>query len=91
MRTTAVATGGAKGSLVIRESSLPAAIKAAPYQDWTSGGTTYSWKDSFFREYANTGAVSVASATENRPQLTAEEAASYEKADYLGDWTPDLG
>ncbi|WP_246203634.1 hypothetical protein [Streptomyces tailanensis] len=25
------------------------------------------------------------------PALTAEEAASYEKADYLGDWTPDLG
>ncbi|UUU32230.1 pectinesterase family protein [Streptomyces sp. CA-210063] len=89
-RPWVTAFSGAKGSLVIRESSLPAAIKAAPYQDWASSGTTYSWKDSFFREYANTGAGSVASATENRPQLTAEEAASYEKADYLGDWTPDL-
>ncbi|UUU28136.1 pectinesterase family protein [Streptomyces sp. DSM 40750] len=90
-RPWVTAFSGAKGSLVIRESSLPAAVKAAPYQDWTSNGTTYSWKDSFFREYANTGAGSVASATENRPQLTAEEATSYEKADYLGDWTPDLG
>ncbi|WP_326579864.1 pectinesterase family protein [Streptomyces sp. NBC_00481] len=87
-RPWVTAFGGAKGSLVIRDSSLPAAIKAAPYQDWTSGSTTYPWKDSFFREYANTGAGSVASATADRPQLTAEEAASYEKADYLGDWAP---
>ncbi|MFI2033376.1 pectinesterase family protein [Streptomyces bottropensis] len=89
-RPWVTAFAGAEGSLVIRESSLPAAIKAAPYQDWSSGGTTYSWKDSFFREYANTGPGSVPSATADRPQLTAEEAASYEKADYLRGWTPDV-
>lgn len=90
-RPWVTAFAGAKGSLVIRDSSLPSAVKEAPYQDWASGGTTYSWKDSFFREYANTGPGSVASATESRPQLTAEEATDHEKADYLGDWTPNLG
>ncbi|WP_449342144.1 pectinesterase family protein, partial [Streptomyces aurantiogriseus] len=90
-RPWVTAFAGAKGSLVVRDSVLPAAVKAAPYTDWTSGGTAYSWKDSFFREYNNSGPGSVAAATADRPQLTAEEAAAFETADYLRGWTPPVG
>ncbi|MDG4861534.1 pectinesterase family protein [Streptomyces sp. T-3] len=68
---------------VVRNTELSGAIKAAPWTDM--GG--FSWKDDRFAEYANTGAGS-GSASSDRPQLTAQQAADHEVRDWLGDWTP---
>jgi pectinesterase len=91
-RPWATAFGTALGSLVVRDTELPAAIKSAPYSDWVNGSTTYAWENSFFREYDNTGAGADNTGTNTeRPQLTADEAAGYEVADYLkgtDSWAP---
>ncbi|MFC7303700.1 pectinesterase family protein [Streptomyces monticola] len=68
---------------VVRNTVLPAAIKTAPWTDM--GG--FSWKDDRFAEYANTG-PGAGPASEDRPHLTAQQAADHEVADWLGDWTP---
>jgi pectin methylesterase-like acyl-CoA thioesterase len=72
--------------MVVRETSLPAAINTA--NPWTgiSGAT---WTAGRYGEYANTG--SGATVNSARPQLTAGSAASYTAAAYLagGDgWNP---
>ncbi|WP_327351365.1 pectinesterase family protein [Streptomyces sp. NBC_01304] len=68
---------------IVRNTELSVAIKAAPWTDM--GG--FSWKDDRFAEHANTGAGS-GSSSSDRPQLTAQQAAGYEVADWLGGWTP---
>jgi pectinesterase len=67
----------------VRNTTLSAAIKSTPWSDM--GG--FSWKDDRFAEYQNTGA-GAGSASADRPQLTAAQAAEQEVADWLGDWTP---
>jgi pectate lyase len=67
----------------VRNSTLSAAVKAAPWSDM--GG--FSWKADRFAEYKNTGAGAGA-ASSDRPQLTDAQAAGQSIADWLGDWTP---
>ncbi|GLY30435.1 pectinesterase family protein [Kineosporia sp. NBRC 101731] len=77
---------GADGQVVVRESTLSAAVKTA--EPWTdmSGNT---WENARFFEYRNTGAG--ATTNSNRPQLTATQAAEYTPAKYLAgsdSWNP---
>jgi pectinesterase len=67
----------------VRDTTLSAAIKAAPWTDMSG----FSWKDDRFAEYRNKGAGAGAASTD-RPQLTDAQAAGQEVADWLGDWTP---
>jgi pectate lyase len=67
----------------VRNTALSAAVKTTPWTDMSG----FSWKDDRFAEYQNTGAGS-GSASSDRPQLTAAQAAQQEVADWLGDWTP---
>ncbi|WP_439380004.1 pectinesterase family protein [Amycolatopsis lexingtonensis] len=71
--------------VVIRETALPVAIKAAPWTDMSG----FSWKDARFFEYRNTGAG--AGTGTDRPQLTVAQAADFTAQRYLagGDgWNP---
>ncbi len=67
----------------IRDSKLGAAVKTAPWTDM--GG--FSWKDDRFAEYKNTGPGAGGPSGE-RPHLTDAQAATQERADWLGDWRP---
>ncbi|MFK4069752.1 pectinesterase family protein [Streptomyces sp. NPDC029674] len=67
----------------IRDSSLSAAVKPAPWTDM--GG--FSWKDDRFAEYRNTG-PGAGGPSGDRPHLTDAQAADQETADWLGDWKP---
>ena len=69
--------------VVIRNTSLPAAIKPAPWTDFSG----FSWRDARLFEYRNTGPG--ATLTPDRPQLTDTEAPHFTIATYLTDWTPD--
>ncbi|WP_406333830.1 pectinesterase family protein [Streptomyces sp. NBC_00203] len=79
-------TSDAVGQLVIRQTSLPAAVKVAgPWTDMSG----YSWKNARFFEYQNTGAG--ATVNSNRPQLTDSQAANYTAQKYLAGtdgWNP---
>lgn len=71
--------------VVVRETSLPAAIKPAPWTDMSG----FSWKDARFFEYRDTGPGAGTGA--DRPQLTAAQAATFTAQRYLagGDgWNP---
>ncbi|MEU0423220.1 pectinesterase family protein [Streptomyces canus] len=73
-------------SLVVRNSRIgPGIDPVAPY---TNMREAYPWQTMRFREYANFGPGAVISVPENRPQLTAEEAAVHTRRTYLGDWRP---
>ena len=73
-------------SLVVRNSLIgPGIDPVAPY---TNMREAYPWQTMRFREYANSGPGAVISVPENRPQLTAEEAAVHTRRTYLGDWRP---
>ncbi|MFH8290204.1 pectinesterase family protein [Streptomyces sp. NPDC018059] len=67
----------------VRDSTLGAAVKAAPWTDM--GG--FSWKDDRFAEYKNSG-PGAGAAGGDRPHLTDAQAAAQETADWLGDWKP---
>ncbi|MFF5183652.1 pectinesterase family protein [Streptomyces sp. NPDC000345] len=67
----------------VRNTSLSAAVRTTPWTDMSG----FSWKDDRFAEYQNTGA-GAGSASGDRPQLTAAQAADQEVADWLGGWTP---
>ncbi|GGM67941.1 pectinesterase family protein [Dactylosporangium sucinum] len=70
---------------VVRDSVLDAHIKAAP---WTDFGT-WPWREARYLEYRNRGAG--AAVTADRPQLTAEQAATLTPATYLAGadgWDP---
>ncbi|MFF9777054.1 pectinesterase family protein [Streptomyces sp. NPDC013978] len=76
----------ARPMLTVRETRLGAGIDAvAPYTNMSAG---FPWQDQRFAEYRNTGPGAVVSVPENRPQLTAAEAALATREAYLGDWTP---
>ncbi|MEV7085686.1 pectinesterase family protein [Streptomyces sp. NPDC093085] len=79
-------TADAVGQLVIRDTSLPAAVRvAAPWTDFGS----FPWRSARFSEYANTGPGAAVNA--NRPQLSAAQAAEYTATAYLAGtdgWNP---
>jgi pectin methylesterase-like acyl-CoA thioesterase len=71
--------------VVIRDTWLPAAIKDAPWTDFSG----FSWRDARLFEYNNSGPG--AAVNETRPQLTADQAASYTVQSYLSasdGWNP---
>ncbi|KQV93299.1 pectinesterase family protein [Streptomyces sp. Root369] len=73
-------------SLVVRNSRIgPGIDPVAPY---TNMREAYPWQTMRFREYANSGPGAVISVPDNRPQLTAEEAAVHTRRTYLGNWRP---
>ncbi|WP_328960430.1 pectinesterase family protein [Streptomyces virginiae] len=76
----------AVGQLVIRNTSLPAAVKTEG--PWTDMGG-FSWKSARFAEYANTGPGAGTGA--NRPQLAPDRAAAHTARAYLAGtdgWNP---
>ncbi|MDN0195032.1 pectinesterase family protein [Streptomyces sp. S.PNR 29] len=76
----------ARPSLVVRETRIGPGIDAVtPY---TNMRDAHPWQTMRFREYRNTGPGAVITVPDNRPQLTAAEAASHTKEAYLGDWRP---
>ncbi|MGW2884657.1 pectinesterase family protein [Streptomyces griseoruber] len=73
-------------SLVVRDTWIdPGIDAAAPY---TNMRDAYPWQTMRFREHANSGPGAEISVPENRPQLTAEEAALHTPRTYLGNWRP---
>jgi pectinesterase len=46
----------------------------------------YPWQSFLFREYANRGPGARVPVPEERPRLTAAEAAAHTAGAYLGDW-----
>jgi pectate lyase len=68
--------------VVIRNTSLPAAIKTTPWTDFSG----FSCRDARLFEYRNTGPGS--GTGPDRPQLTDEQVPQYTVAAYLGDWHP---
>lgn len=73
-------------SLVVRDTRIGPGID--PVTPYTNMREQYPWQTMRFREYRNSGPGAVISVPENRPQLTAEEAAVHTKRTYLGDWRP---
>lgn len=76
----------AVGQLVIRNTSLPAAVKTGG--PWTDMGG-FSWKSARFAEYANTGPGAGSGA--NRPQLGPDQATAHTARAYLtgtDGWNP---
>ncbi|WP_031477339.1 pectinesterase family protein [Streptomyces bicolor] len=67
----------AVAQVLIRNTELPAAIKASPWTDMSG----FSWKDARFTEYRNVGPG--AAMTADRPQMSDAEARSHTVADYL--------
>lgn len=71
--------------VLIRDTELPAAIKASPWTDMSG----FSWKDARFTEYRNSG--SGAAVTADRPQLSDADAKTHTVANYLkgtDGWAP---
>ncbi|MGW6905570.1 hypothetical protein [Streptomyces sp. NPDC054940] len=63
--------------MLIRETELPAAVKAAPWTDMSG----FPWQDARFAEYRNHGPG--AAVTADRPQMGDDEARTHTVADYL--------
>ncbi|WP_405642653.1 pectinesterase family protein [Streptomyces sp. NBC_00019] len=75
----------AVAQVLIRNTQLPAAIKASPWTDMSG----FSWRDARFTEYRNYGPG--AEVTADRPQMSDEDARAHTVADYLrgsDDWAP---
>ena len=68
--------------VVIRDTWLPAAIKTAPWTDFSG----FSWRDARLFEFHNSGPG--AAPGPDRPQLSAQDASQFTVRTYLGDWTP---
>lgn len=71
--------------VLIRDTELPAAIKASPWTDMSG----FSWKDARFTEYGNFGPG--AAVTADRPQMGDDEARNHTVAHYLAGtdgWAP---
>ncbi|WP_329340595.1 pectinesterase family protein [Streptomyces sp. NBC_00663] len=73
-------------SLVVRDTRIGPGID--PVTPYTNMREQYPWQTMRFGEFRNSGPGAVITVPENRPQLTAQEAASHTKATYLGDWRP---
>ncbi|MFI7411477.1 pectinesterase family protein [Streptomyces sp. NPDC049627] len=77
----------AVAQVLIRDTELPAAVKASPWTDMSG----FSWKDARFAEYRNFGPG--AAVTADRPQMSDEAARSHTVADYLkgaDGWAPHV-
>ncbi|NYI06837.1 pectinesterase family protein [Allostreptomyces psammosilenae] len=75
----------AVGQALIRNTWLDEAIKSSPWTDMSG----FSWRDARFAEFRNHGPG--AGINDDRPQMTAEQAADFEVADYLAGtdgWAP---
>jgi pectin methylesterase-like acyl-CoA thioesterase len=75
----------AVGQVVVRDTVLPAAIKAVPWADMA----TSLWRNARLFEYRNSGAGAVVNA--DRPQLSDVQAATHTKFTYLAGtdgWNP---
>lgn len=75
----------AVAQVLIRDTELPAAIKAAPWTDMSG----FSWKDARFTEYRNYGPG--AEVTADRPQMSDGDARVHTVAEYLkgtDGWAP---
>ncbi|WJK38464.1 pectinesterase family protein [Solwaraspora sp. WMMA2056] len=73
------------GQTIVRDSVLGAHIKAAPWTDFGS----WPWREARYFEYRSRGPG--AGVTDDRPQLTREQAAAYTPAAYLAGadgWRP---
>jgi pectinesterase len=70
------------GQTLIRESWIGAHIGPTAWSDFG----TWPWADARLAEYHNRGPGAIVS--DDRPQLTDDEAASYRLADVLRDWRP---
>lgn len=82
------ASADAHAQVTVRDTWLPAAISAAPWQDWSS--PPVSWQSVRYAEYNNRGPGAGINA--NRPQLTPAQAARQTPATYLAGqdtWTPE--
>ncbi|MFJ9177679.1 pectinesterase family protein [Streptomyces sp. NPDC102360] len=76
----------ARPALVVRESHLGHGIDAAaPYANMSD---SFPWQSQRFAEYRNTGPGAGTPIPENRPQLTAKQAATHTRETYLGEWRP---
>jgi pectinesterase len=75
------------GQTIIRNSAIGAHIGSVAWSDFG----TWPWRDARFAEYRNTGPGAIVS--DDRPQLTHEEAAGYTVANVLrgtDDWQPEF-
>ncbi|MFE8987467.1 pectinesterase family protein [Streptomyces collinus] len=75
----------AVAQVLIRDTSLPAAIKATPWTDMSG----FSWKDARLTEYRNYGPGSAV--TPDRPQMSDEDARTHTVTAYLkgsDNWAP---
>lgn len=75
----------AVAQVLIRDTELPAAVKASPWTDMSG----FSWRDARFTEYRNHGPG--AEVTADRPQMSTADARAHTVADYLrgsDDWAP---
>ncbi|MDC0771890.1 pectinesterase family protein [Streptomyces sp. HD] len=75
----------AVAQVLIRDTELPAAIKASPWTDMSG----FPWQDARFTEYRNFGPG--AAVTADRPQMSEAEARDHTVADYLqgtDGWAP---
>jgi pectinesterase len=75
----------AVAQVLIRDTRLPAAIKASPWTDMSG----FSWKDARFTEYRNYGPG--AAITQDRPQMSDEDARTHTVTAYLkgnDNWAP---
>ncbi|MGY1584546.1 pectinesterase family protein [Streptomyces sp. MN13] len=75
----------AVAQVLIRDTELPAAVKASPWTDMSG----FSWKDARFAEYRNHGPG--AAVTADRPQMSDADARAHTVADYLegaDGWAP---
>ncbi|WP_405460538.1 pectinesterase family protein [Streptomyces sp. NBC_00101] len=73
------------GQVLVRETSLPAAVKASPWSDMSG----FPWREARFSEYRTYGPG--AAATADRPQMSPADAALHEVGDYLAGedgWAP---
>jgi pectinesterase len=73
-------------SLVVRDTWIGPGIDAA--EPYTNMRDAYPWQTMRFAEYRNTGPGAAVPVPDNRPQLTAAQAARHTKRAYLGDWGP---
>ncbi|MFF7738464.1 pectinesterase family protein [Streptomyces sp. NPDC007984] len=75
----------AVAQVLIRDTRLPAAIKSSPWTDMSD----FSWKDARLTEYRNYGPG--AGKTQDRPQMSAEDARTHTVTAYLkgnDNWAP---
>ncbi|MFI0168696.1 pectinesterase family protein [Streptomyces sp. NPDC017095] len=79
----------ARPMLTVRDTRLGPGIDAvAPYADMAAA---HPWQEQRFAEYRNTGPGAAVTVPENRPRLTAAQAASATRTAYLGNWRPWQG